>query len=296
MVLAFISWNRDVQAQTAIRGVEKLQSSHVENLFSIQGKVFSGGTPEGEDGFKDLQKLGIKTIISVDGNKPEVELAQKHGFRYIHIPMGYDGTSSSNVNRILKAAAISERPVFVHCHHGKHRGPAAAAVICEGLGLWDTNQAVSWLGLAGTSEDYPGLFKMAREFKKLSPEEFSKIPTNFVSRVEVSGLVDAMVEIDLRWDHLKEVQKQGYKASANHPDMIPASEAALLFEAYRELGRAPETRAKGSDFLERLRSAEQGASELHDYLKSGVIEPGRAAKLWSNVAQSCTDCHERFRN
>jgi protein tyrosine phosphatase (PTP) superfamily phosphohydrolase (DUF442 family) len=284
------------RAETNAPGVKPLPSGHLENLFSISGKVFSGSSPHDEQGFVELKKLGIKTIISVDGGKPDSETARKHGFRYIHLPMGYDGASLSNANRILKAAESSQGPVYIHCHHGKHRGPAAAAVICQGFGIWNTNEAVTWMKQAGTSPDYPGLFRMAAEFKR-SPD-YEKISNDFPEQATVSGLIDAMVEIDERWGHLKAVQKAGYKVPPAHPDLVPANEAVILIETYRELRRSKDAQARGADFLSRLEKAEQETAALHGFLKSNrdSIDARRADPLWFSVAQSCASCHKKYRN
>src|SRR5690349_9452889 len=71
--------------------IEKIDTRHLPNAVRIHAKVFSGGLPDGEAGFAELQELGIKTVISVDGAKPDVATAKKHGLRYVHMPHGYDG-------------------------------------------------------------------------------------------------------------------------------------------------------------------------------------------------------------
>jgi protein tyrosine phosphatase (PTP) superfamily phosphohydrolase (DUF442 family) len=284
-----------VAATTNAPGVKSLRSEHFENLFSIDGKVFSGSSPRDEDGFQQLKALGVKAIISVDGGKPDVEMARKYGMRYIHIPIGYDGTTLSNANRIAKAADTSDDPVYVHCHHGKHRGPAAVAVICESRGMWNTHQAEVWLKQAGTSPNYPGLYRMAATFQKAS--DYAKIPTNFPEQASVSGLVDAMVEVDLRWDNLKAVQKAGYKVPPGQSDLVPEKEAILLMEAYRELARVKEALELGADFLERLKKAEHQAADIHSLLKSPEpLKKERADELWTKAGQDCGGCHKKYRN
>src|SRR4051794_28782030 len=60
-------------------------------LRELGDDLSSGATPEGDDGFRSLHDLGIKTIISVDGTRPDVERARRFGFRYVHIPVRYGG-------------------------------------------------------------------------------------------------------------------------------------------------------------------------------------------------------------
>lgn len=277
------------------RGVKPVATKQVQNVFSLGGRIYSGSSPHDEAAFEELRTLGIKTIISVDGSKPEVELARKFGMRYIHLPVGYDGTRE--VNRLIKAAEVSEGPLYMHCHHGKHRGPAAAALVCQGLEGWSTNQALAWLTIAGTSPDYPGLWKESAKFRKPSPEEMAAVSSDFPEVATVSGLVDAMVVIDQQWENLKAIQKAGYAAPPDHPDLVPPKEAMLLRESYRELLRIPEVRKKGGDFLERLRQAEADAAAIHAFLSgSSRHEKSQGMMLWQNAANACRSCHEQYRN
>jgi protein tyrosine phosphatase (PTP) superfamily phosphohydrolase (DUF442 family) len=278
-----------------------LQAFGIENLFQVADRVFSGSQPEGDQAFAALRKLGVKTIISVDGTQPEVERAAQFGLRYVHLPHGYDGISSNTAVRLAKAAATVEGPIFVHCHHGKHRGPAAVGLICQATAGWTPQQAVAWLKQAGTAADYAGLYRANADFRPPSSAQLAGVSTNFHARAEVSGLVDAMVEIDHRWENLKAIQQAGWRVPANQPDLVPASEALLLQEAYAELLRDHEAKAKGDPFLEQLRQAEAGAKDLHALLQ---LKPGafdqtagkQAEALFKAAGQSCASCHRQFRN
>ena len=77
-----------------------------------------------------------------------------------------------------------------------------------------------------------------------------------------------MVEIDHRYDNLKAIQKAGWCVPTNQPDLVPASEAKLLREAYRELQRSPEARTKGDKFL-----AYQQLEFLRGYILIGQHQP-----------------------
>ena len=278
-----------------------LRAPGIENLFQVNDRVFSGGQPEGDEAFAALRKLGVRTIISVDGTRPNADRAAQHGLRYIHLPHGYDGISSNTANRLAKAAATVEGPIFVHCHHGKHRGPAAVGLICQATAGWTPQQAVAWLKQAGTAADYAGLYRANAEFRPPSPAQLACVPTDFPARAKVSGLVDAMVEIDHRWENLKAIQQAGWRVPANQPDLAPASEALLLQEAYAELRRGHEAKAKGDQFLEQLRQAEARAKDFHTLIKSqsaGLNETAgkQADALFESAGQSCGSCHKQFRN
>lgn len=101
----------------------------LHNVFRITDKLLSGSVPEGDLGFQTLQKLGVKTIITVDGAKPDVERAKKFSMRYVHLPIGYDGVPADQGLRLAKAVRDLPGLIYMHCHHGKHRSPAAAVVV-----------------------------------------------------------------------------------------------------------------------------------------------------------------------
>ena len=92
-------------------------------------RIGQGGQPAGEVAFQNLKALGFKSVLNVDGAVPDVEAAERQGLVYVHVPIGYDGIARDEALRIVKAAEMCEKPVYVHCHHGRHRGPAAAMLV-----------------------------------------------------------------------------------------------------------------------------------------------------------------------
>ena len=63
----------------------------LHNVYRLTDKLLSGSGPEGDEGFASLQQLGVKTVLSVDGARPDVARARRFGLRYVHLPIGYDG-------------------------------------------------------------------------------------------------------------------------------------------------------------------------------------------------------------
>ena len=276
-----------------------LHGAGIENLFKVSDKIYSGSSPESEHAFAELKKLGIKTIISVDGAKPDIATAKKFGLRYVHLPFGYDGVPTNRALALIKAARELPKPIYVHCHHGLHRGPAGAAIICEGTENWTPHQALDWLKQAGTSTNYTGLYKSVENFRAPSAEELKKLPHYFPEKIEVSPLVDAMVEIDNRFDNLTLIKKAGYQ-SPSAPDLNPAHEALLLEELFRELNRSAETR-KNKDFQSKMVVAEKSAGEFRSAMESKAKQLSEADKTelsaaFDKVMNSCATCHKAHRN
>ncbi len=267
--------------------VEPLSVKGLHNAFRVTPQIISGSQPEGDEAFATLEKLGVKTIISVDGAMPDIAVARKHGLRYIHLPIGYDGVSAERVPELASAAATAGAGlIYVHCHHGQHRGPAAVAVICEATANWSPQDAEAWLRKAGTAEEYTGLYRAAREFRPVTKEQFAKVGA-LPEVAKTPALVDTMVEIDARFDVLKAAQKAGWKADA-------ANEATLLWEHLRELARTEDAAKRPADYREKLTESTQAAEALRTALRAS--SPTAADVAMQQVSEDCAACHRGHRN
>ena len=125
----------------------RIDAQYLPNPVQVHTNVISGGLPKGDEAFRELKSLGVQTVISVDGTKPDVKTANKYGIRYVHLPHGYDGISEARVKELAKAVRELDGPIYIHCHHGKHRSPAAASVACVAAGLIPESKAVAILEL-----------------------------------------------------------------------------------------------------------------------------------------------------
>jgi protein tyrosine phosphatase (PTP) superfamily phosphohydrolase (DUF442 family) len=256
-------------------------------------KIGQGAQPEGEEAFRNLAALGYTTILSVDGSAPDVETAAKHGLTYVHVPIGYDGVAPEEQVAIVKAVKEAKGPVYVHCHHGKHRGPAAAMVarICvDGI---SNEEAVKGLEISETSPNYEGLYRDVRECRPPSAGAIAKAPPP-QSRVMPQGVRATMVSVDQRFELLKASQAEGWKTPKDHPDVSPAHEARMLWELYRELARTDEAKAKGPDFLSHAVEAEKLGTTLEEAIRAGNAEA--AGKAYKGLKKNCDACHSVYRN
>jgi protein tyrosine phosphatase (PTP) superfamily phosphohydrolase (DUF442 family) len=273
---------------------QRIELQGIHNAFRATGRIFSGSQPEGDEGFAALAKLGVKTIVSVDGGQPDVEGARKHGLRYVHLPFGYDGIPTNRVTELAKLTAELSGPFFVHCHHGLHRGPAAVAIMCEASAGWTPAKAETWLREAGTSPDYPGLYRAAREFKLPSAAELPAIK-ELPEVTKPSSLVEAMVAIDEHFAWLKQSQKASWKTPPGHADISPPHEATLLWEQLRELARTDDAKQRPEDYRVKLNDGERATDSLRNLLKDAADNAAIDAQF-KVVTQSCSACHKAHRN
>ena len=266
-----------------------LEMPGVHHAFRVSERLLSGSQPEGEAAFAALARAGVKTIVSVDGAKPDVETARKFGLRYLHQPFGYDGIPAERVRQLARAVAITgDGAIFVHCHHGKHRGPAAIAVMCEATAGWTPERAEAWLRQAGTADDYPGLYRAAREFRPISPEEIARVG-ELPEITATPELVDTMVAIDAQFDLLKAAQKAGWATPAIH-------DAVLLREHFREMARTADTAQRSADYRAKLAQAESSAKALQAAFRTPAAGAPTLDSALKKTAQTCAACHAAYRN
>ena len=275
-------------------GPSSVEVEGLHNVYRLSDRLYSGSDPRGDAGFAALHALGVKTIISVDGATPDVPAAGRHGMRYVHVPVAYDGIPREKAWRIAKAARDLPGPVYVHCHHGQHRGPAAAACVLLALDPGFTREAAAaWLKQAGTDPRYRGLVELPRTLPPPAAADLDAMPADFPQVVAVPDLTRLMVAIDARWDHLKAAKAAGWKTPPEHPDIDPPHEAVQLAELYREAGRMPDVTSRGGEFLALLREAESAAGELEGALRDNH---GVAQAAFERSQALCTKCHDRCRN
>jgi len=279
----------------------KIETPGLHNVYRITDNLYSGSSPEGDEGFQSLKELGVKTIISVDGSRPDVAIAHKYGLRYVHLPVGYDGISRQQVLELAKAVRDLPGLVYIHCHHGKHRGPTAAAAVHLCLDeKCSVEQAVAEMRRAGTDPHYTGLYAVPKTLTRPTLAELDRVQTDFPEVAKVPGLVQVMVEIDAHWENLKRIQAAGWKVPPDHADLDPPHEALQLVEQYREAGRLEHVKGRPEEFRRWLTDAEAKVSELERVLRPGekkrAVNPGTADDAFRKAGGSCAQCHAKYRD
>lgn len=283
------------QKRTTVDASGQQAHEPIHNVMEVAPGLISGSVPEGEAGFVALAARGVKTVVSVDGATPDVESARRHGMRYVHLPIGYHGIDHARQLEIAKAIRDLPGPVYVHCHHGKHRGPAAAASAAVALEWLDPDSAVAFMKQAGTSENYAGLYRCVLELAPATAEQWDVAPTEFPEIAPVPGFVKAMSQAQDAYDHLVEIKDSGWQAPASHPDLVPSAEAGRLENLLRLMQEDPESDKYPDDFHDMLRESWHAAIELEKAINTGGTQDVRLSAL-NRVKNSCKACHNVYRN
>jgi protein tyrosine phosphatase (PTP) superfamily phosphohydrolase (DUF442 family) len=273
----------------------------LHNVVRVSAKLLSGGAPEGDEGFDSLQRLGVKTIISVDGARPDLQRARRVGMRYVHLPIGYDGVPREQALKLARAVRDLPGQVYLHCHHGKHRSPAAAvaANLCLD-GACTSGAALALMKRAGTGANYKGLHAAAEQFHLVSNEELDRVSADFPEVAQTDDFVNLMVKVERHFDHLKQVRAAGWQAPPEHADLDGPHEALLLREAYAELARLKEAKERGDELERWLAEAADNAGALETALaagkQTGSLNSKAVEAAFNASADACARCHRKYRD
>lgn len=286
----------------------------LHNVVLFHEGFYSGSAPEGDEGFNTLASIGIKTIISVDGAIPENDQAKKRGMRYVHLPIGYDGFDAARKAEMARAVRDLPKPMYMHCHHGKHRSAGAAATIAVSLGWMTNDAAAARMKVSGTAPGYKGLWACTAAAGVMTSLVIDAARADFPAITKPNSFVGAMVEIDEAFDRLKLAEKSGWTAPIEHPDLAPISDAGKLADLFRLIGDPTDTSKRDADANKEVRTwlANEAttAAELEkmiaraDALRTRggkdagemATQRARMSQMLSTLGASCKQCHVKYRD
>ncbi|MCA8957437.1 MAG: cytochrome c [Planctomycetes bacterium] len=271
----------------------------LHNVYSLSSAIVSGGEPHTEEAFRRLQKMGIHTILSVDGKVPDAAMAAKYGMRYVHVPIQYKGITEQERLKIAKTFRDQQGPFYVHCFHGQHRGPAAAAIgrlVLDGI---PRQQAIAEMRRCGTSKSYEGLYQVIACGEIPSAGRTEAFRWDFPSASPLEGVAGAMVRIARAHDHLKAARKHGWLRDPGHPDLNSLNEVAVLQGLFDQATKLDEVRGKPADFQQWMLKGHEQAVALQaavQALSGGRGSTAAVADAFRNLEGTCSKCHKKYRN
>ena len=116
----------------------------LRNLYKVSDKLYRGAQPETE-GITELEKLGIKTIVSLELFHSDKSKLEETGSQigYEHIYMQTWKPTTDNAIRFLTIVSDTNRtPVFVHCYHGSDRTGTMCALYRIVTENWTKDEAI----------------------------------------------------------------------------------------------------------------------------------------------------------
>ena len=266
----------------------------LHNIVAYADGLWTGAVPEGDEGFATLESLGIHTVVSVDGAVPDVDSAKRHGITYIHLPISYDTVSPLRQAQLAQVIANTNGPVYMHCHHGKHRSAAAVGAAAVVAGKTQPEAAVLRMKVSGTAPAYEGLWSAVRNARPAEAAALKADVASFPSIAKVSGMVAAMAEIDLVNDLVKTSKESSWQPPAFHPDLVAQKETRRLRDLFSNLKNDAESKAMDEGFQKLLQRSIDEATQLDEAVRSG--DAAKANAMFDALGKSCKECHKPYRD
>jgi len=287
-------------ARVKLPRVDPREEKGLHNVYMLGDNIISGSEPHGAEAFAKLAEMGVKTILSVDGKTPDAELAASYGMTYVHVPIQYSGIEQDELVKISKTFREKESPVYVHCFHGKHRGPAAAEIGRLALDGIPRDQALAEMRQwCGTSPSYEGLYRAVAETEIPTHEETAAYDFDFPNEHPFRGFRRGMIDVTRADDEVKYLAKNDWQPGPEHPDLDPVNAAAKLAGALERCATSPQALAEPADFQAWMEDSVAAANELRVLLE-GMARNEESSEAptaaYKRVAANCIACHEAYRN
>lgn len=114
----------------------------VPNLHKVGDGLYRSAQPTAA-GMKELEKMGIKTIINLRSFHSDRDELINTSIKYEHIPMKTWHPEKEDAAKFLEIVTDPERqPVLVHCQHGADRTGTMCAVYRIVVQGWTKEEAV----------------------------------------------------------------------------------------------------------------------------------------------------------
>lgn len=142
----------------------------VGNFQKVDDHVYRGAQPSRE-GFSNLSKLGIQTVIDLrepgDRSATERKWVTGAGMQYISVPM-YGMATPSNESVVRVLGLLEDRgigPVFVHCKRGADRTGGVIACYRVEHDHWQNDRALAEARSMGMSRFQTAIQSYVRKYQ-----------------------------------------------------------------------------------------------------------------------------------
>jgi len=273
----------------------------LHNVYRLSDRIISGGEPESPDALAAIADMGVKTILSVDGKVPDAQTAASLGMRYVHVPIQYKGITDEELLQITKTFRELEGPFYVHCFHGKHRGPSAAAVGRVALDGVPREQALAEMRQwCGTSKKYEGLYGVVAMGALPDAETTAAYEFDFPAAQKLDGVAGLMVHVSRAYDRIKAMQRNAWQVNPDHPDIDPVNESAILVSLFTQAHELDEVRAADDDYRAWIDASIDQAASLREVVgaarEAGDGDWAASDAAFAGLDATCDACHAAYRN
>jgi protein tyrosine/serine phosphatase len=119
------------------------------NLFRVTPTLYRSAQPS-LPGFRNLDQVGIRTVINLRGGEDDGRAALALGFRLESVPLSAARVRHESNVQILRLLGQTEQgPILVHCQHGADRTGMICALYRMVYQGWDRARAIEEMRKGG---------------------------------------------------------------------------------------------------------------------------------------------------
>lgn len=134
--------NAGSQAARNPKWAKKMALAGVGNFHKVSDVLYRGAQPS-EKGMRELEKMGIRTVVNLRSFHSDRDEMQGTKIGYEHITMKAWHAEEEELVRFLKIVSDKERqPVFVHCQYGADRTGTMCAAYRIAVQGWTKEEAI----------------------------------------------------------------------------------------------------------------------------------------------------------
>ena len=155
----------------------------------------------------------------------------------------------------------------------------------------DGQQALKVLQKAGTSRDYPGLWRDVEGYTRPAVNE--ALP-DLVAEAQTDSVAATMAKLDRVSDNLKASQAVKWTVPEDHPDLVPSEEAERVIEGLEATLGHISGDYDNPEFRTWLTGSIEAARQFEAAIRAGP--PDAATSHFNRLQQSCKTCHTKYRD
>src|SRR5580693_2222974 len=124
-----------------------MQPTDLKNFQEVEASLYRGAQPS-EEGFRELAKLGVHTVVDLRGSggrsSKEAQIVAGLGMQYVNVPLaGFKAPTPEQISKLLGIIENqSDGPVFVHCRRGADRTGTILALYRISHDHWGNEKAL----------------------------------------------------------------------------------------------------------------------------------------------------------
>ena len=150
------------------------------NFHQVDAQIYRGGRPR-PTAFPKLVGIGIRTIIDLEGeesaakekkkvNELNLRLPPNKRIRFLSLPISPEqievtGIPTGQLKELFEQIRDTQKPIFIHCYHGKDRTGAVVAIYRMLMGQKSFDDAYKEAYHYGFSREDHGLSRTVDSYK-----------------------------------------------------------------------------------------------------------------------------------